>query len=589
MAGTIQIGGLVSGLDTSKIIEQLLAIQQRPLKQLESKQLTLKERKAALTELATKLNALRSKTFGLMLSSTSQPRTASVGNPAVATATAAPGTAIQGFSFEVVQLATRSSLTSPASIGFPVDTTGVPLDQAGFGITPTSGTFSINGTNVTVNASSDTIGDGNPATDILERINATVPGVTATINASGNGIDLVSTLGAPIVIGVHGNTSNFLTATKLASSTSVNDPLAGTWTNSSTSGMGAAQPTQSLQAARLAGNIGTATGQFTINGVAFSWNADGTDAIADDTINTIVSRINSSAAKVTASYDAGTDTFSLVAKDTGPAAISVSDDTGNLLGALGITGATQQYGNPSQYKVNGGPVQSSTSNTVTDAVSGVTMTLKGQGTTTVDVAQDVATTVNGVKEWVTAYNEAVTLIRQQTAVDPQTNAASIFTGNPIIQGIEARLRRVANTADTSLGSAFTELPDIGISTGPIGATPGSTTSLVLDEAKLTQALQSDASAVTALLTSASGPVAALNSYLLSTTAFTGSLNTAQQSADRQLRDIDSRTRILQQRIDQRQIALERKFANLETVMAKLQAQSAQLSGQLGQLSAMGGK
>ena len=586
MAGTIQIGGLVSGLDTSKIIEQLIAIQQRPLKQLESQQKTLKERKAALTELATKLNALRTKSFNLLLSSTSQARTASTSDAAVATAKAAPATAIQSFSFEVVQLATRSSLTSPASIGSPVDSTGVPLDQAGFGITPTSGTFSINGTNVTVNASTDTIGDGGP-NDILLRINATVPGVTATLNGSGNGIDLVSTTG-PIVIGVIGNTSNFLTATKLAASSSVEAPL-GTWTNSSTGGMGTAQPAESLQNARLAGNIGTATGQFTINGVAFSWNADGTDAIADDTINTIVSRINSSAAKVTASYDAATDTFSLVGKDTGPAAIAVSDDTGNLLGALGITGATQQYGKTSQYKVNGGPVQSGISNTVTDAVSGVTLTLKGIGTTTVDVAQDIATTVNGVKDWVAAYNEALTLIRQQVLVDPTTNAAAIFTGNPIIQGIEARLRQVANTADTSLGTEYTELPDIGISTGPIGATPGSTNNLVLDEAKLTQALQSDAAAVTSLLTSGSGPISSLNSYLLSTTAFTGSLNTAQQSADRQLRDIDSRTRLIQQRIDQRQIALERKFANLETVMAKLQAQSAQLAGQLGQLGSMGGK
>jgi len=38
MAGTVQISGLGSGLDTSKIIEQLMAVEQRPLKQLESQQ-----------------------------------------------------------------------------------------------------------------------------------------------------------------------------------------------------------------------------------------------------------------------------------------------------------------------------------------------------------------------------------------------------------------------------------------------------------------------------------------------------------------------------------------------------------------------
>ena len=575
MPGSFQIGGLVSGLDTTKIIEQLMSIEQRPLKQLEAQQEKVKTRKTAYTDLSSKLSALRSKTISLLLSSTSQARTASSSDTSVATASAAPGTAIQSFTLNVLQMATKSTLTSPTPVGLSVDPF-VPLDQAGFATTPTSGTFSINGTNVTVNAAVDTLDD------VVNRITANVPGVTASV--VGNTVELVSNTG-PIVVGVHGNTSNFLAATKLAASSTVFDGVT-TWTNTSTGGIATAQPTAALQDARFANGLVQSTGTFTINGVSFNWNADSLDAITDDSINSIVSRINSSAAKVTASYDVATDKFTLVAKDTGPAAIAVSDDSGNLLNALGIAGATQTLGVPSQYTVNGGPVQSSTSNIVTDAVSGVTLTLKGTGTTTVDVAQDVETTVNGVKEWVKSYNEALKLLREQLQVDPQTNLPSIFTGNGVVQSIEARLRRVVNVADLSLGTTYTELPRIGISTGPIGSSPGTTNEIVLDESKLRQALISDPTAVTALITSTTGPIQGLNTYLLGVTSFTGPLSSSQSAADRQIKEIDSRMRSLQMRLDSRQAQLEKKFADLEAAMAKLQSQSAQLAGQLGQANAL---
>jgi flagellar hook-associated protein 2 len=570
VAGTFQIGGLVSGLDTAKIIETLMTVEQRPLKQLESQQQRLIDRKTALAELATKLSTLRSKSLSLMLSPTSQARAATSSNTAVATAVASPGTALQQVNLQVISLATKSTLSSGAAIGNSIDPT-VTLANAGFGTTPTSGTFSINGVNITVNAATETLND------VINNINASGAGVTATL--VGNQLELSSN--GPITIGVHGNTSNFLQVTKLAASMSVFDGVA-TYTNTSTAGMGVAQATKPLASANLAAGLPDPTGQFTINGVAFTWDS------SVDTINTIVSKINSSAAKVTASYDLGTDRVTLTAKETGPAAIAVSDDTGTLLNALGLMGGPQSFGQAAQYSVNGGPVQASTSNVVTDAVSGMTFTLKGVGNTSIDVTQDVAATVNGVKEWVAAYNEALSLIRTQLAVDPATNVPGIFTGNSTVQGIEARLRRVANTKDSSLGTIYTELPNIGISTGAIGATPGTTNELVLDESKLTQALTQDPAAVSALLSSTTGPVATLNTYLLGVTGFTGPLKSSQSSAERQIRDLDTRMRSLQTRLNARQVALEKKFAALEAAMARMQAQSAQLSGQLGQLGALGG-
>lgn len=573
MTGTFQISGLVSGLDTAKIIDTLMSVEKQPLKQLQDQQTLIQTRKQAYADLSAKLSALRTKTLGLMLSTNTQARTATSTNTGVAIATASPATALQQITLNVLQTATKTLVSSSAAIGQPIDPT-VTLATAGFGTTPTSGTFSINNVPITIDVNTDTLNS------VMTKINSSAAGVTATL--SGNQLQLSSNTG-PITMGVVGDTSNFLQSTQLAASSSVFDGVM-TWTNTSAGGLGVMQPTSKLQSARFNTPLATPpsppSGSFTINGVNFTW--DG----STDTLNDIISRINTSAAKVTASYDPNTDKFSLVAKDTGPAAISLADTSGNLLDALGVSGAVQQYGQTAQYTINGGPVQSSTSNVVSNAVSGVTLTLKGTGATTIDIAQDIAKSVSNVKDWVQAYNDALGLLRQDLAVDPSTNKPSIFTGNAMIQSIEARLHQLPSQVATGLGTAYTDLTGIGISTGPIGSAPGSTNQLVLDENKLTQALQQDPNAVASLLTAASGPITSLNSYLLGMTSYTGPLGSSQTAADQQLSQLNSRMQSLQTRINQRQAALEKKFADLESAMAKLQAQSAQLAGQLGSLSSI---
>jgi flagellar hook-associated protein 2 len=563
--GTFQISGVISGLDTGQIIEKLMSVEQRPLRALESQQQRIKDRKAALLDLAAKLSALRSKTLNLLLSGTSQARKTTSTDPNVAVANANPTTALQQVQLNVTQLATKTQVSSGTPIGQPINS-GVPLASAGFATKPTSGTFSINGVSISINASTQSL------TNVITAINGANAGVTASLTG-GNQLKLESN--SPISLGAGGDTSNFLQATKLAASVSVNN--GGTWTNTSTSGLGTAQPALTLQNARLA-TAPDASGSFSINGVSFAWNA------ATDTINGLISKINTSAAKVTASYDATTDRFTLVAKDTGPAVISLSDDTGNLLSALGVAGATQQYGKTAQYTINGGATQSSTSNVITDAISGMTFTLKGTGPTTIDVAQDVEKPVSAIKEWVAAYNEALTLVRDLTKIDPVTKEAGIFSTSTMVKSIERQLRQVLSARDLSLSSSYTELARIGLTSGRIGSAPGTTNEMVLDEAKLTQALTDDPEAVTALLTSPNGPIASLNTKLLDLSLYSGSLSTAQASADRQLNEIGARMRDLQSRLDARQLALEKKFAALESAMAKLQAQAAQLSGQFGALS-----
>ena len=94
-------------------------------------------------------------------------------------------------------------------------------------------------------------------------------------------------------------------------------------------------------------------GNFTINGVQFTVDP------ATDSLDDILADINGSAAGVTATYDALTDTVSLensTVGDTSLINLGATDDDSNLLTVLNVAGATQSTG------VNGSTVVTSTRN-----------------------------------------------------------------------------------------------------------------------------------------------------------------------------------------------------------------------------------
>ncbi|MSQ41473.1 MAG: hypothetical protein EXR65_00315 [Dehalococcoidia bacterium] len=108
----------------------------------------------------------------------------------------------------------------------------------------------------------------------------------------------------------------------------------------------------------------------TINGVAISWDA------TVDSLNNVISRINQSATGVTATYDEQNDKFVITSNKTGSVAVGLADTAGNLLTSLGVLAATQGIGTGASYKINGGPLQYAATNEVTNAVTGVTLSLK---------------------------------------------------------------------------------------------------------------------------------------------------------------------------------------------------------------------
>lgn len=329
------------------------------------------------------------------------------------------------------------------------------------------------------------------------------------------------------------------------------------------------------------------TGEIRVNGTLITYDT------STDTLSTVISRINASGANVLASYDALTGKITMQNKSTGASVVTVDDNSGNdnagLISALKLDSASSAVttlGQNAIYSINGGASKSSTSNTITNAISGATITLAGtlDTTATVTIAQDSSTAVTNVKAFVTAYNQAMAWVIENTKVDASTKTRGVFAGDGAITAMQSKLRAAINSAASSISTTYKTLPSIGLSSGAVGSSVGTTNTLVLDESKFAAALAADSTAVSSLFGSSGGPLDTLKTYLVAATSFSGLIFSSQTSADTQLRDLDKRISTMQQRLDDKQASLQKKYSDLESAMSKLQAQSSSLSSQLAGLN-----
>ncbi|HEV7665456.1 MAG TPA: flagellar filament capping protein FliD [Chloroflexota bacterium] len=489
---SFNVDGVVSGLKTTDIINALMTLQKAPLNQLTKQQSKVQARDAAYQELSAKVVTFQGSVQNLLLSSAVNAKAATTSAPTVATATANSSAVNGSFSINVGNLATATSATSNGTLGSAATLSPATLvSAAGLSLQPSNGTFTVNGQTVMLVA-------GDTWSSLQSKI-STATGGTVSLNLGANSVSLTSA--APVQLGSPSDTSNFLSAARLLGAAQTTS--GGVYTTASNQLLGAAVTSNPLSTAgfNVAGGI-AASGTFQINGVAIQW-------ANTDSLNGILTRINASAAGVTATYDPKQDKINLTNSNTGAQSISLVDSTGNFLAAAHLTAATQSYGAPAQYTITQNGVTSvtqySNSNKVLDAVQGVNLTLLSSGTTSVSVTQDTTTASTNIQNFVTQFNSLVDLIDTDTKYDSSTNTASVLTGDSAITGLRAKLRSlVSQAAQVPAGSAYASLGDIGVSTGAYGSIVGSTNHLVLDTTKLTNALQSNPQAVAQVLSGLSG-------------------------------------------------------------------------------------
>lgn len=294
------------------------------------------------------------------------------------------------------------------------------------------------------------------------------------------------------VIGGTGGATGGLKGTGLANTGTSATTTAGVTLSSKDGRQILVGGTNPAAAGLTAGSAGSYLG-----GAAFSQDgaqASGTVTLdaGDQSLQGIRDAINKAGIGVTATIvsDGGDNPYHLVltSNKTGEkSSMKISVDGDPAIAALlghdpgGVQGLTQtSAAQDTLLNMNGIDIRSS-STTVTEAVQGVSLDIKGTGSSTLDVTRDTAAVSTAVNNFVKAYNELNKTISSLAGYNAETRTAGVLQGDASVRSIQSQLRRQLGTAVEGLGGKLTTLSQVGITFQKDGG-------LAVDSGKLNKAV-----------------------------------------------------------------------------------------------------
>src|SRR3990172_9200734 len=433
MASTSMISGLASGIDWATIIDQLIEVDRKRVKVLDDRQTGFESKLKAWQGFNKKLLSLQSKA-GKLKNDT--------GFNIFTTSAASSSSSVSAG--DILTLSTTNS-ANPGTYSIVVSNLAQAKKITGSSSTATdtalgySGEFLINGRVVNV-ASTDTL------SNIRDKINNANSGsnaskVTATIlTISDTSHKLILSSDATGADGfdlLDASSSNVLQNLGLTtSSTSIKNSI----TNDA-----------SLQAAGISATIASST------------------------------------------EDDGTTKYQLQITDT-DGAVSFTD-ANNVLQTLGILkGATASQltaGDDASLTVDGIAITRD-SNTIADAIDGVTLNLTGESsstTITVNINLDLEKVKSNINKFVTDYNQIIQYINKQFQYDAEKKEAKgVLMGDTTLLSVLSDIRSIVAGTVTGLSSTMNLLSSAGLSFDSKG-------NLTVNDSTLASKLSSDFNAV----------------------------------------------------------------------------------------------
>jgi flagellar hook-associated protein 2 len=570
MAG-IQISGLLSNqaFDWKSVVDQLIAADSIPVKNLQDEQATNSSQVTALGQLQTDMTDLQASLQNIRAGNLFSARIVSTDTTGSTwSSSSSDGAALGSYAFSVSQLASQAVQQGGTGVSAPLsatsDVSGLTVANLRTATAVTAGTFTVNGAQVSI-ATTDSLAA------VFTAINTATGGdITASYDPVSDKVSLTSASSTPIVLGAANDSSNFISAMKLFNN--------GAATVASAATLGVVKTSATLAAAglgaALSGQDGSGNGAFTINGVSLSYN------INTDTVATILARINNSSAGVTATYDGASNRFNLTNTTTGDFGMGLADTTGNLLAAMKLTsaaGAAFTRGTNAQFTVNGGPVLTSTSNTLSSSIHGInglSVTVNSKTTQTLTVASDTAGMQTAIQDFVAKFNQVQNDVNANTKVTITGSnvSKSVLTGNREVEGWAQQLQSLAFGSIPGVSKTVTKLDDLGID---FDGTSLNGNLVIKDSTKLANALaQNPADVQSFFLTANTGFVAKLYGFL--TTSVHADI-TQQSNLSAANNRLAEQITTLQTRLADERTTLTNSFIAMLDAQSKAQSQNTTLT------------
>lgn len=369
--------------------------------------------------------------------------------------------------------------------------------------------------------------------DVISNINARGIGVTASLNTTGDGLLLTDTAGG-------------------AGKLTVKD------------------------------ENGTAAADLNIAGIATGTTIDGsfTKTLTldqNDTLNTVIKKINDLGAGVTASIinDGSASNpyrLSITAANSGLDGRFIFDAGATNLQTTNLV----QAQNAAVFVGGQGSAQpllvTSSKNQITNLIKGVTIDLNGVSSkpVTLNIAQDSTGLVSQLNDFVTGFNALATQLGTLTAFDTSTEQGGLLLGNATADQIQNLIYEGIVGTAISTGK-YRTLADIGISVADKGQ-------LSFDAAKFQAALATDPTGVQTLFTQAATGAGAKISNDINQLIdpVNGAITVQNQTLATQTKQFQDRITQLNFVIQAKQTRLQQQFASMETILSSLQSQQAAL-------------
>jgi flagellar hook-associated protein 2 len=327
---------------------------------------------------------------------------------------------------------------------------------------------------------------------------------------------------------------------------------------------------------------------------------------ASSSLNGIRDAINKANAGVTASIvDVGGGSYKLLITSNSTGAktsmrITAQDTNGAPLAAnntglaklnynpTATAGAGNEYTAPqlaqdAHIKVNNLDLYR-TSNTISDAITGVSFTLQDLGTSNLVVAKDTSGVGTALDAFVKAYNAAAQQVRQLSAYDSKTKQGAVLTGDSTARTLSTALTDMLNMTVTTQTSTVNSLTNLGVTVQRDGT-------LEFDQGKLASALNADPTAIAQLVSGGYNGQKGLGSRFSSlldniideksdSSLFTAST----KSINKLITAVEDQRTTLQTRLAKIQSNYEKQFAAMDSFVGSWNQTSSYLTQQLNALT-----
>lgn len=528
MATTAPASSSAGTIDVATLVSQLMAVERRPIDKLNTKISTDQTMISSWGTIKGLVSTLQTAAQGLNTGVQGNSATSSDTSvfSASASSTAAPGT----YALNVTALAQAQNLVSVGQIS-----ASAAIGTVGDTLTINVGTTAPNNTFSAATTSGSTTVTVSSTTNLA--VGAAISGV---------GIPAGATI-ASIT-----DANNFVisaAATATGSGVTLQGGVAATFTsNSSTS-------------------ITLDSSHVSLQGISDAINAANMGVTA-----TIINDGSGTPYRLTLTSNSTGASNSLQVTTTGSAALNT------LLAYDPATGGTENLAQTiaaqnAAFTVNGIAI-TKPSNTVTDAIQGVTLALNKINTpATLTVVHDTTAVSAAVTSFVDAYNALHSQLKSRSAYGTATSVAGELAGDRTIRLMQSQLRDIFNTPATpATGGTLTYLAQIGVVSQADGT-------LKLDSAALNSAMTKNFSDVTNLLSSATGFATRLNTWATSAVTAGGLIDTKTQGLNTAITSYNSQISQLGARMTILQTQYTTQYSNLNMLLSSMNSTSTYLGSQ----------